>query len=119
MFEVRAVNDVGNGGAVSDTITLLAPAWDFTLRDSAANDVTELTEGGASATATVSITNADQATFDTEQEVTLKWGGVTLQGGRIQGAGNTATITIPAGGSSGSLVISSPNETINPVYYPR
>ena len=118
-FDVRAVNDIGGGGAASDTITLLAPAWEFTLQDSGGNDVTELTEGGASATATVSITNAAQATFDTEQEITLEWGGNSLtHPSPIQGAGGVSTITITAGGSNGSLDISSPQYSVDNYEYP-
>ena len=79
----------------------------LTLRDSGGNDVTQLVEGGASATATVSITN--NVRFSTEQTVQLKWGTLTLGAGElIQGAGGATDITIPANGASGSLVISSP-----------
>ncbi len=117
-FQVRAVND-GGGGEASFNLTLLAPAWSFVLRDSDLNDVTELTEGGDSAIAVVLITNSDQATFDTEQEITLEWNGISLdQNNTIQGAGTTSTISIPAGGSSGSLVISAPNVEPTPVYFP-
>ncbi len=117
-FEVRAVNGVGGGGEASDTLTLLAPEWSFTLRDSGGNDVTELTEGGDPATATVTITNAGQATFGADQTITLEWGDVTLEDSRIQGAGNTSTITILAGASSGSLDLSAPDNDPNPVYIP-
>ena len=106
-FEVRAVNDVGGGGEASDTLTLLAPAWSFTLRDSGGNDITELTEGGDPATATVSLTGSVR--FRTEQTVQLKWGTLDLRSGLIVGDGGTSTITIPAGQSSGSLEISSPD----------
>ena len=116
-FEVRAVNGVGGGGEASDTLTLLAPVWAFTLRDGG-GDVTGLTEGGASATVRVTITNAGQATFGADQEITLEWGGRTLEDSRIQGAGNTSTITILAGASSGSLVISAPDNDPIPIYIP-
>ena len=56
-FEVRAVNGINPGPAATVTRTTPAPNWSFTLRDSSNNNVTELTEGGDSATATVSITN--------------------------------------------------------------
>ena len=105
-FEVRAVNDVGGGGEASDTLTLLAPAWSFTLRDSSNTNVTELTEGGDSATATVSITN--NVRFSTDQTVNLEWGGFHIRNAFIQGAGGTSTITITAGQSSGTLEISAP-----------
>ncbi|WP_419554669.1 Calx-beta domain-containing protein [Candidatus Poriferisodalis sp.] len=117
-FEVRAVNDVGGGGAASDTLMLLAPEWAFTLRDSGGSDVTGLTEGGASATATVTITNAGEATFGADQEIALEWGGIPLSS-RIRGAGNTSAITIAAGASSGSLVVSAPDNDLNPVYIPE
>ena len=107
------MNDIGGGGEASDTLTLLAPAWEFTLRDSGGNDITELTEGGDPATATVTITNASQATFGADQTITLEWDDVTLVNSRIQGAGNTSTITITAGASSGSLEINSPQSTFS------
>ena len=47
--------------------------WSFTLRDASNNDVTELTEGGDAATATVSITN--NVRFGADQTVTdPEWG---------------------------------------------
>ena len=110
-FEVRAVNGVGGGGEASDTLTLLAPAWSFTLRDSGGNDITELTEGGDPATATVSITNS--VTFGTNQTVTLKWGTVALSSGVIVGDGGATAITITAGQSSGSLEIRSPQYAVD------
>ena len=116
-FQVRAVNDVGGGGEASDTLTLLAPEWSFTLRDGG-GDVTALTEGGDQATARVTITNAGQATFGADQTITLEWGDVTLEDSRIQGVGNTSTITILAGASSGSLVISAHNNDPIPIYIP-
>ena len=108
-FQVRAVNDVGGGGEASDTLTLLAPEWSFTLRDSGGSDVTALTEGGDPATATVTITNAGQATFGADQTITLEWRGNDIDLPPIQGAGGATTITIPMGQSSGSLEISSPD----------
>ena len=105
-FEVRAENVAGGGDEASVPVTTLAPEWEFTLTDSGGDPVTELTEGGASATATVKITNS--VTFGTEQTVTLKWGIADLSFGLIVGAGGVTAITIPAGQSSGSLEISSP-----------
>ena len=105
-FEVRAVNDVGGGGEASDTLTLLAPEWSFTLRDSGGNDITELTEGGDSATATVKITNSVR--FGADQTVTLMWGTRDITAGLIVGDGGATTITITAGQSSGTLEISAP-----------
>ena len=103
-FEVRAENVGGKGDEASVTVTTLAPEWEFTLTDSGGNPVTELTEGGASATATVRITNT--ARFDTNQTVQLKHGTLRLFLGLIRGAGDATTITIPANGDSGSLEIS-------------
>ena len=82
--------------------------WALTLRDSGGNDVTELTEGGASATARVSITNSVR--FETDQEIVLQWLGLTLATtrGLIQGANGGTTITITAGQSSGTLAVSAP-----------
>ena len=95
-FEVRAVNDEGNGNEATVSAETLLPTWSFTLRDASNNDVTELTEGGATATATVSIAN--NVRFGADQTVQLKWGGLTLgPGDLIQGAGGVSTITILAG----------------------
>ena len=114
-FEVRAVNGEGNGAEASVTKTVLAPVWEFTLTDSSGDPVTELTEGGDSATATVSITNG--VTFGTNQTVQLKWGVLDLSQAVIRGAGDVTTITISMGQSSGSLEISSiqfPTDTYDP-----
>ena len=105
-FQVRAVNGEGEGDEGTVTATSQTPEWRFTLRDSNGNNVTELTEGGDSATATVSITN--NVRFGTPQTVTLAWGGLAITSGSIVGAGGTTTVTILAGQSSGSLEISSP-----------
>ena len=79
----------------------------LTLRDSGGNDVTQLVEGGSSATAEVSITN--NVRFSTEQTVTLEWGGAEISSGLIQGAGGSATFTIGAGQASGARRISAPD----------
>ena len=71
-FEVRAENVGGKGNEASVIVTTLAPTWEFTLTDSGGNPVTQLTEGGDSATATVRITNTVR--FQTAQTVTLEWG---------------------------------------------
>ena len=94
-FEVRAKNGIGYSTESAVTRTTPDPAWSFTLRDSANTNVTQLVEGGASATATVSITN--NVRFSTAQEVTLKWADGVLEGisSLIQGVGGT-TLTIPA-----------------------
>ena len=114
-FELSAVNRIGNGVEASVTETVLAPVWEFTLTDSSGDPVTELTEGGDSATATVSITNG--VTFGTDQTVTLEWSGVHIRNGVIQGAGGTSTITILAGESSGSLEISAVDPPITVQQY--
>ena len=108
-FEVRAVNGIDPGPEATVTRTTATPAWSFTLRDSSNNDVTELTEGGDAATATVSITN--NVRFGADQTVTLKWGVLDLSRALIRGAGDATTITISTGGSSGSLVVSAPQGT--------
>ena len=108
-FEVRAVNGIDPGPAATVTRMTPTPNWSFTLRDSSNNNVTELTEGGDAATATVSITNSVR--FGAEQTVQIEWGGFDITTGQIQGAGGVSTITIPAEGASGSLVISSPQRT--------
>ena len=115
-FEVRAKNGIDFGTAASVTKRTRGVLWSFTLRDGTASDVTELTEGGDSATARVTITNDSR--FSTDQEITLEWGGFSLEDGRIQGAGNTSTITITAGASTGQLDLSAPDNEVNPVYFP-
>ena len=107
-FEVRAVNDIGNGAEATVTQTTAIPAWELTLADANDAAVTELVEGGASATVTVRITNA--VTFTAAQTVTLEWDGLALDTlNRIRGAGGASAITIPPGQSSGTLVISAPD----------
>ena len=116
-FEVRAVNGIGNGGAPATvTQTTATPTWELTLTDSDGNAVTQLTEGGPSATATVSIANGVR--FSTDQTVALEWIGFSIRRGLIQGAGRTDTITIPAGESSGSLDISAPEPGGTASYVP-
>ena len=105
-----AVTDVaGNGNAVLAATAVtnqVGVAWTFTLTDADGTAVTELIEDGASATATVTITNPN-VRFDTEQTITLRWGVNDIgPGSLIQGAGGATTITIPAQGTSGSLEIS-------------
>ena len=104
--EVRAVNGINPGPPASVTRRTSALLWSFTLKDSSNADVTELTEGGDSATATVSITN--NVRFSTDQTVTLAWGLFDLDRPLLAGASNETTITILAEESSGSLEISSP-----------
>ena len=102
--------------ALSDVLIVASnPTWSLTLTDSSGNAVTELTEGGAGATATISITN--NVRFNTAQSVTLKWGGNEISSGPIVGAGGRATITIAAGSASASRDISAPQE-IHPRYQP-
>ena len=109
-FGIVAVNGQGDGDETTVTMTTPAPAWSFTLRDSSNTNVTELTEGGDSATATVSITN--NVRFGTDQTVTLEWGSLDVTAGNIQGAGGATAITIVAGESSGSLEISAPQKAL-------
>ena len=108
IFEVRAVNGEGYGAEATVTRTTATPAWELTLTDSSRNAVTELVEGGASATVTVRIT--DGVTFSTAQMVTLEWDGLSLDTiNQIRGAGGVSAITIPPGQPSGTLVISAPD----------
>ena len=119
-FGIVAVNGQGDGDEATVTMTTPAPAWSFTLRDSSNNNVTELTEGGDSATAEVSITN--NVRFSTDQTVQLKWGTVDLTVGSVVGAGGATAITISAEQASGSLEISSPQHAavvyVHPQTYP-
>ena len=93
--------------------------WSFTVTaaDTEQNGDPVLTEGGASITATATITNG--VTFASAQTVTLAWGNASLTGGYVVGAGNATAITIPPGQSSGSLAISSPDTDTTPSYTPR
>ena len=116
-FEVRAVNGIEEGAEVTVMATTATPTWALTLTDSDGNAVTQLTEGGPSATATVSIANGVR--FSTDQTVALEWNGLDIRVGLIQGAGGTDTITIPAGESSGSLEISAPELGGSAVHQPR
>ena len=116
-YSVTVKADDGNAGTATIAVTITvtdvaeppaAPAWELTLTDSNGNAVTELVEGGAPATATVSITNA--VTFSTAQTVTLEWDASALDAASpIQGSGGASEITIPANQSSGTLVISAPD----------
>ena len=107
-FEVRAVNDIDDGAEATVTQTTGTPAWELTIGDANDAAVTELVEGGASATVTVRFTNG--VTFTTAQTVTLEWNGLSLDTiNRIRGAGGASAITIPPGQSSGTLVISAPD----------
>ena len=108
-FEVRAVNGIGNGAEATVMRTTATPAWELTITDSNGSAVTELVEGGATATVTVRITNG--VTFSTAQTVTLEWDGLALDAtSPIQGAGGASAVTIPPGQSrSGTLVISAPD----------
>ena len=102
-FEVRAVNDEGNGGEAAATATTLAPAWEFTLKRGGSN-VTQLTEGGATAIALVRITN--DVRFSSDQPITLKWGTEELTG-LIQR--QTHELIIPSGTANGSAIIHAPD----------
>ena len=93
--------------------------WSFTVTaaDTDQNGDPVLTEGGASITATATITNG--VTFASAQTVTLAWGNASLTGGYVVGAGIATAIAIPPGQSSGSLAISSPDTDTTPSYTPR
>ena len=117
-----AVADVAgnrNLGQAATTVTnQVGAAWTFTLTDADGEAVTELSEGGASATATVTLPNSVR--FDTEQTVQLRWGRQQLDGQFHKIAAASTAITIPANGSSGSLELSAPRLFSNrrPTYHP-
>ena len=117
-FEVRAKNGIGYSTESAVTRTTPDPAWSFTLRDSSNTNVTQLVEGGdVRPRPRWSITN--NVRFSTAQTVTLKWGVNDIgPGSLIQGAGGATTITIPAEGTSGSLEVSVPNESVEVYYLP-
>ena len=93
-------------------------AWSFTVTaaETDQNGDPVLTEGGASITATATITNG--VTFASAQTVTLAWGDASLTGRYVVGAGNATTISIAVGQASGSLTISSPDIDTTPSYTP-
>ena len=93
--------------------------WSFTVTaaETDQNGDPVLTEGGASITATATITNG--VTFVSAQTVTLAWGDASLTSGYVVGAGNATAISIAAGQAGGSLTISSPDTDTTPSYTPR
>ena len=108
------VKDLAGNEAVAFTgtgIETVQITWSFTLTsprtDGAGNPL--VVEGGATATATVSITNA--VTTTVAQKVKLQWGGTDIGGdsepGRLLTIAGVVgpTITVPAGDSSASAVI--------------
>ena len=108
------VKDLAGNEAVAFTgrgIETVQITWSFTLisprTDGAGNAL--VVEGGATATATVSITNA--VTTTVAQTVKLQWGGTDIGGdsgpGRLLTIAGVVgpTITVPAGDSSASAVI--------------
>ena len=108
------VKDLAGNEAVMFTgagIETVQITWSFTLTsprtDSAGNAL--VVEGGATATATVSISNA--VTTTVAQKVKLQWGGTDIGGdsepGRLLTIAGVVgpTITVPAGDTSASAVI--------------
>ena len=108
------VKDLAGNEAVAFTgtgIETVQITWSFTLTsprtDGAGNPL--VVEGGATATATVSITNAVTTTVG--QKVNLQWDGSDIGGdsgsGRLLTIAGVVgpTITVPAGDSSASAVI--------------
>ena len=108
------VKDLAGNEAVAFTgrgIETVQITWSFTLTsprtDGAGNAL--VVEGGATATATVSISNA--VTTTVAQKVKLQWGGTDIGGdsepGRLLTIAGVVgpTITVPAGDSSASAVI--------------
>ena len=108
------VKDLAGNEAVAFTgagIETVQITWSFTLTssrtDGAGNAL--VVEGGATATATVSISNA--VTTTVAQKVKLQWGGTDIGGdsepGRLLTMAGVVgpTITVPAGDSSASAVI--------------
>ena len=108
-FQIRAVNGIGDGRSARVTKTFTPATWELTLTDSNGNNVTQLTEGGASATVTVRITNTVR--FQTARTVTLQWWGADLGIANIAGAGGATTLTISAQQASGTLSIHAPQGT--------
>ena len=108
------VKDLAGNEAVAFTSTGIETVqitWSFTLTsprtDGAGNAL--VVEGGATATATVSISNA--VTTTVAQKVKLQWGGTDIGGdsepGRLLAIAGVVgpTITVPAGDASASAVI--------------
>ena len=111
------MNGIGRRRRKAVTRTTPAPNWSFTLRDASNNDVTELTEGGDAATATVSITN--NVRFSADQTVTIEWWGFDLGTSRAdRGRRERTTITIPAERDQREAWKSTSRRTLNNQYQP-
>ena len=110
-IEDLAENDADSFTDQAVTNRFATAEWELTLTDSGGDPVTQLTEGGASATVTVKITN--NVPFPSNETVTIQWGGGGLSGGVIRGANDASTVTILAGEFSGTLVINAPQDGNN------
>ena len=104
--EIRAVNGEGNGDEAAATATTPTPTWSLVLFP-VISGAEKLTEGGASRTARLFISN--DVRFAADQTITLKWGDDEIDSGLIQGANGSATFTIDAGDRQGELEISAPD----------
>ena len=111
-YQVRAVKGTLKGEGSTEAGAVAGPSRAFTLtRNGSA--VTQLTENGATATATIRITNTVR--FTSDQTIELEWGGRGLGDTRLTGAGGATAITIATGAASGSLVLSiSDDERFSP-----
>ena len=89
------------------------PEWSFAVTgdETDENGNIKVVEGGATATATATITNG--VTFDSEQTISLWWNGTPLRGAAgtatpgelLTGPSDAINITIPANASSASLTL--------------
>ena len=95
-----------NGSVVITVMDDDDARWELLILAGSSIGANQLTEGGAAKPAVVSITNG--VTFETDQEITLQWGGQAITTGLIQGAGGSATITITAGLTTGTLFVAAP-----------
>ena len=103
-FQIRAVSSAGNGANSNEASATAGPAWALTITNASGNAISELTEGGAAGTVTVSITNG--VTFSSAVTIALEWGGVGLANSPLSGAGGATSISLAANASSASLQVS-------------
>ena len=110
---------VGNPaeGFSEETVSTIVLTWTFTvMSDTTENGNPVIVEGGDSATVTATITNPGY-TPPSNVPVTLQWdgtdiGGTDEPGSLLSGAGGVNTITVLAGQTTGTLVVSRSNDNL-------
>ena len=105
-FQVQASNRAGGGTeTVAMTATPVAVNWSFSLTSDT------ITEGGGTVTAELA---SNGVTFTEDQTFVVSWAGAPVDANNlVQGANGATTIVIGAGQTSGTLVLTAPD---NPKY---